>query len=196
MADSRALLDEAVLGLQHAEGLEDVQRITRTAARALADADGATLVLLEGDQCYYADEDAMSPLWKGQRFPAAACISGWAMLHREVAVIPDIRIDERIPQDAYRPTFVRSLAMVPVRIEEPLAAIGAYWATPHRASDRQVALLTQLAECTGEALERFLEPHPEPVLGVRFDLGVVDAVADQLVLADPPTQLAPDGSRG
>src|SRR3712207_7329692 len=46
--------------------------------------------------------DSMSPLWKGQRFPAAACISGWAIIHRETVSIADIRTDERIPQEAYR----------------------------------------------------------------------------------------------
>ena len=35
------------------------------------------------NHCYYADEDAISPLWKGQRFPMSACISGWAMLNRQ-----------------------------------------------------------------------------------------------------------------
>jgi hypothetical protein len=61
--------------------------VVKVAARRLADAQGATFVLLEGDKCYYADEDSISPLWKGQRFPAAHCISGWAMLHRETVVI-------------------------------------------------------------------------------------------------------------
>ena len=42
----------------------------------LVGADGATFVLRDGDCCYYVDEDAISPLWKGQRFPLEACISG------------------------------------------------------------------------------------------------------------------------
>src|SRR5262249_27351111 len=64
----------------HARG---VMEIVRSAARELTGADGATFVLREGDLCYYADEDAIAPLWKGRRFPASACISGWTMLHRE-----------------------------------------------------------------------------------------------------------------
>ena len=47
----------------------DVQAVVRVAARRLTGADGATFVLRDGDSCYYADEDAISPLWKGQRFP-------------------------------------------------------------------------------------------------------------------------------
>jgi GAF domain-containing protein len=88
--------------LEKAERLEDVQQIVRVTTRRLLDAQGATFVLLEDDACYYADEDSISPLWKGQRFPAATCIGGWAMDHRQTVVIPDIRTDPRIPQEAYR----------------------------------------------------------------------------------------------
>jgi hypothetical protein len=41
--------------------------IVRAAARRLTGADGATFVLRGGAQCHYADEDATSPLRKGQR---------------------------------------------------------------------------------------------------------------------------------
>ena len=84
------------------------------------------------------DEDAIEPLWKGQRFPLSACVSGWAMLHRERVVIEDIYADPRVPAAAYRPTFVKSLVMVPIRTLSPVGAIGNYWATHHRASDEQV----------------------------------------------------------
>src|ERR1043165_3508667 len=121
-------LVQVVQELSLARDVAAVQDITRRAARALTGADGATFVLRDGDRCYYADEDAIAPLWKGQRFPMSACISGWAMLHRQPAIIEDIYSDDRIPHDAYRPTFVKSLLMVPVRAEDPVAAIGAYWA--------------------------------------------------------------------
>jgi PAS domain S-box-containing protein len=81
-----------------------------------------------------------------------ACISGWAMIHRETVVIPDIYQDQRIPFDAYRPTFVKSLAMVPVRKENPIAAIGAYWASHHTATARELTLLQALANATSIAL--------------------------------------------
>lgn len=140
--------------LRRADDLRDVQRIVRTAARVLAGADGATFVLRDVDSCFYADEDALSPLWKGQRFPITSCISGWAMLHDEAVVVPDITADDRIPQEAYRPTFVRSLAMIPVGTEKPAAAIGAYWARRHAATKAETAALGQLAAATAEALDR------------------------------------------
>ncbi len=53
-----------------------------------------------------------------------ACISGWSMLHRSRRSSWDIYADARIPADAYRPTFVKSLVMVPIRTESPIGAIG------------------------------------------------------------------------
>lgn len=127
--------------------------VVRVAARELTGADGATFVLREGHQCFYADENAISPLWKGRRFPMEACVSGWSMLHREPAVIEDIYKDARIPADAYRPTFVRSLAMVPIRTLDPIGAIGVYWARRHRPTPDEVKLMQALADTTAVALE-------------------------------------------
>jgi two-component system CheB/CheR fusion protein len=139
--------------LSHARELRDIMSVVRDAARELTGADGATFVLRDGDQCFYAEENAISPLWKGRRFPIQNCISGWTMLHGEPAVIEDIYADPRVPQDAYRPTFVKSLAMVPIRTSSPVGAIGNYWAERHHASEGEVKLLSALADLTSVALE-------------------------------------------
>ena len=152
-----------IRGMQHlvtvvqrlslARNLETVMAIVRRAARELTGADGATFVMRDENRCYYADEDAISPLWKGQRFPLNVCISGWAMLNRQPAVIEDIYADDRIPHDAYRPTFVKSLVMVPIRRVEPIGAIGTYWAGRHRATPEEVSLLQALADSASIAME-------------------------------------------
>lgn len=148
-----ARLLEAVQELSLARSLPEIQRIVRTAARELTGCDGATFVLRDNDMCYYADEDAIAPLWKGKRFPMETCISGWAMLNRDAAVIPDISLDDRIPQAAYRPTFVKSLVMVPIRRLDPVGAIGNYWAHGHTPTQRDVSLLQALADSTSIAME-------------------------------------------
>lgn len=146
-------LVEVAQELSLARDLRAIMKVVRTAARELTAADGATFVLRDGDQCFYADENAISPLWKGRRFPISDCISGWAMLNREAAVIEDIYSDPRIPIDAYRSTFVKSLAMVPIRTAAPVGAIGNYWASRHRATDGEVKLLRALADLTSVALQ-------------------------------------------
>jgi signal transduction histidine kinase len=74
------------------------------------------------------------------------------MIHARPAVVPNIFADSRIQLHVYRPTFVRSLAMVPVRAPEPVAAIGAYWATEHEATTQQLEVLTALADSVSLAL--------------------------------------------
>lgn len=146
-------LVRAIQELSLARTLPDVQRIVRSSARALTGCDGATFVLRDNGKCYYADEDAISPLWKGSRFPMEICISGWAMLNRDAAVIADIYQDSRIPHEAYRPTFVKSLVMVPIRKLDPIGAIGNYWAYQRQPSDQEVSLLQALADATSVAME-------------------------------------------
>jgi signal transduction histidine kinase len=147
------ILLHTVQELSLARDLLSVQHIVRTAARKLTGCDGATFVLRDGPNCHYVDEDAIAPLWKGKRFPLETCISGWAMLNRQPAVIPDIYVDSRIPQDAYRPTFVKSLVMVPIRRLNPIGAIGNYWAKPRQPCDDDVRLLQALADSTSIALQ-------------------------------------------
>ena len=58
--------------LSQARSLEAIQAIVRRAARELTHAEGATFVLRDGNLCYYADEDAISPLMHalmGKRWP-------------------------------------------------------------------------------------------------------------------------------
>jgi K+-sensing histidine kinase KdpD len=146
-------LIQVVQELSLARDMETVTAIVRTAARKLTGADGATFVLRDIDKCYYADEDAISPLWKGRRFPLKTCISGWAMLNRKAVAIEDIYADDRIPHDAYRPTFVKSLAMVPIRAVDPIGAIGNYWANHHLPTDSEIRLLQSLADITAVTIE-------------------------------------------
>jgi signal transduction histidine kinase len=139
--------------LSLARDVATAMALVRHAARALTGADGASFVLREGDWCYYADEEAIGPLWKGQRFPMTACISGWVMVHRLPAVIGDIYADARIPVAAYAPTFVKSLVMVPIRTAAPLGALGVYWAQRHRATPGEVKVLQALADSTSIAFD-------------------------------------------
>jgi diguanylate cyclase (GGDEF)-like protein len=153
-AETLTTLATAIDELAYARTLTDVQHLAHSAARRLADADGATLILRDGGECCYVDEDAIEPLWKGSRFPLENCISGWAMLNGEPAVVEDVYDDPRIPLDLYRPTFVRSLLVVPIGAREPLGAIGMFWARRHRASDELVAAARALAASAAVALER------------------------------------------
>lgn len=147
------LLVETVQQISGAKSMQEIIDPVKRAARLATGADGVSFVLREGDQCFYADEDAVSPLWKGLRFPMTACISGWAMLNRSGVAVPDIRLDSRIPQDAYRPTFVRSLVMMPIRRAAPIGALGVYWSKTYEATAAEIRWLQALADATSTAID-------------------------------------------
>lgn len=152
-SDQLKVIVETVQQLSLAQNLEKIMTVIRSAARKVTGADGATFVLKDRDLCFYADEDAIAPLWKGQRFPMSACISGWTMINKKTACIPDIYYDTRIPIDAYRPTFVKSLLMVPIRTSDPIGAIGNYWAKQHSPSADEIQILQAMADITSVSIE-------------------------------------------
>lgn len=143
----------AVERLAGARSIDDVVGTLRATARSIVGADGICVVLRDRGKCYYADEDAIAPLWKGGRFPMETCISGWAMLNDRTAVIPDVFVDDRIPHAIYRDTFVKALVMTPIGQGEPLAALGAYWAHNFQPSSEIVETLETLARAAATALD-------------------------------------------
>ena len=145
-------------------------------------ADGIAIVLKDGEHCFYVAEDSISPLWHGQRFAADDCISGWAMRHRETVSINDVRGDPRVPQEAYAPTFVRSLVMAPIGTPEPVAALGAYCseAIEHdQATIERVESLARLATIAIENVDLALARDRAAALGTPqariLELAVVEA---------------------
>lgn len=148
-----SLLSRALATIARARSVDEAVDTIRNSARSLIGCEGIAVILSDGDLCHYVEEDGIGPLWKGQKFPAVACVSGWSMINRKTAVIPDILKDDRIPQELYADTFVRALAMVPVRVEQPIAAIGAYWSQPYSPAEWEIEILEALAEATAAAFE-------------------------------------------
>jgi PAS domain S-box-containing protein len=139
--------------LARAASVDEVVSVLRDTARATVGAEGVAVIIENEGRCAYVAEDAVSPLWQGQSFPADHCISGWSMRHRETVAIRDVRLDPRIPQDAYAPTFVRSLVMVPIGRPVPIAALGAYWSDVSDHDPDTIKRLESLARLATIAIE-------------------------------------------
>jgi GAF domain-containing protein len=150
---SMEFLLHVIQQLSMARNLATVQTLVRNAARRLTGCDGSTFVLRDGDKCHYVDEDAIAPLWKGQRFPMENCVSGWCMRNRAPAVVTDVMTDDRIPRMLYQHTFIKSMLMVPIRTCAPIGAIGNYWAHPHVPTLEEIQLLQALADAVSVTLE-------------------------------------------
>jgi two-component system sensor histidine kinase/response regulator len=142
----------AVEGIAGVRDLAGLAGIVCAAARRLTGADGACLVLRDGETCRYVGEDAIGPLWAGRRFPLDASAAGWVIRHAAPLTLDDVADDPRVPPDLYEGTFVRGLCVVPVGRTQPLGAIGCYWAEPHRTRDEAVDLAQALADATAVGL--------------------------------------------
>ena len=151
------LMSAATRRLGEAGTLDGVLEILRMSARAILQSDGVAVVRREDELVHYVGEDAIAPLWSGQRFPIATCISGIAMLERRMIVIPDIRLDPRVPLNAYLSTFVASMAMAPIGHGDPVAAIGAYWRSTAPIEEDALTLLDMLAKGASAQLERIAD---------------------------------------
>ncbi|QDZ07661.1 GAF domain-containing protein [Sphingomonas panacisoli] len=151
------LLSAATNRLSEAASLDGILEILRISARAILQSDGVAVVRREDDLVHYVGEDAIAPLWSGQRFPIETCISGIAMVEREMIVIPDIRLDPRVPHNAYLSTFVASMAMAPIGHGNPVAAIGAYWRSTAPIEEDALTLLDMLAKGASAQLERIAD---------------------------------------
>ena len=162
-------LAEVVEHLLECKTFVEISGYITQVVRDLIGADGVTFVLRDGELCFYADESAIAPLWKGKRFPLEACISGWSMLNRQTVIIGDIYSDPRIPHDAYRPTFVKSLCMVPIRVVKPLGALGAYWKTEHLATGDEVLTLQIIANSAAVAMQNVILAKSVEEQSERFD---------------------------
>ncbi|MFO1091348.1 MAG: HWE histidine kinase domain-containing protein [Hyphomicrobiales bacterium] len=180
-------LVDAVERLADAKAFDEIITVVRDAAHSMSGADGVTLIVREGDCCHYLEEKSIAPLWKGRRFPMHACVSGWCMTNRQSAVVPDIYADERIPHDVYRPTYVKSLVVVPVGTANPVGAIGAYWAKRKMPRPSTVRNLELLARAAATAL---VSASRQEALGNRIDeLGVLYAFTDRLYRAETSSEI-------
>lgn len=141
-----------IVQLSKCKDLAAIIECIKPATRKLAQADGVTFILTQDDHCLYLDEDAIAPMWKGQTFPDSNCIAGWAINHKQNVSIYDVAKDERILQDVYEGTFVKSLLIVPVG-DEPTAAIGVYWSEYFSPSQEIIEKLQALASSVCVTME-------------------------------------------
>ena len=150
-------LDEANRRLAASVTVDDVVVALTALARASLGADGVTLVERIGDDVAYVSEDAISPLWRGSRFPMRGCVSGMALLAGAPIVMADIRQDPRVPLHLYLSTFVRSMVMTPL---DTRYAMGVYWREAQPVPPTMLERIADIAAAAGAALARIGSAGP------------------------------------
>ncbi|MFO7575348.1 MAG: ATP-binding protein [Bacteroidales bacterium] len=147
------LIISAIHSIATTYSMESIMHTAHTTARQIMNAEGSSFILREAEYCHYAGESALGPSFKGKKIPLKECICGWAIRNRQQVVIEDIYSDERISAELYSQTFVRSLAVAPIRQDDPLGAIGVYWDRHYIPSPVELQLLQTLADATAKAVE-------------------------------------------
>jgi diguanylate cyclase (GGDEF)-like protein len=147
------ILISAIQDLARVPKLAEIEALVPSAARRMTDASAATVVMREGETADYVAEDSIAPLLKDSQLPLDRDIAGWAILHRAQVAIEDVFADERVDREPFAASFVKSLAIVPIRAHDPLGALCVYWAHAHRATEAELSLLHSLADATSVALD-------------------------------------------
>lgn len=148
-------LAAALAAIAASRDRDEVMEVVRTSVRQLTGADGASLVLRDGEQFHYASEDCpRGSLWDGQDLATLGCVSRWAIEENETVIVEDVHQDSRIPPQFHKPDLVRSLIIVPLGSDHPFAVVGAYWSQLHRPDNEEVAVLKVLTRAAWDVLER------------------------------------------
>ena len=70
----------------------------------------------------------------------------------DTAIIPDVRQDWRIGASLHADGFVRTLVVVPVRQDDPIGSLGAYWTQARQIGEEDVVALQAVADAAALAI--------------------------------------------
>lgn len=146
-------LIESIKELSSTHDIESVYRIVTASAKKLTGSEGAKIILREKNECLYAEEEGIGPMWKGKRFPTEKCLCGTVMRNKKPVVIKDVYSDDRINIEDYQTTSIKSVALVPINTNDPLGAIGVYWSKTYEPSEIEIQLLETLADAASRGIE-------------------------------------------
>lgn len=147
------LIALAMAGMANAGTRDEVFEVVIAMGRSILRSDGVSIALKSGGACRLFAEDSIAPLWASNAPAIDDCIEGWSMVSDQMVIVPAINADRRVSPDQFSDRFVQSLMIAPVRVREPIAAIGAYWATKHIPTSTEIDLLSALAAAASAALE-------------------------------------------
>lgn len=185
------LLLSVLSDVSHIKVYDDVTTTLKNATKKLINCDASSIILKDGDQCHYIDEDSAQPLWKGMKFPLDDCISGWAIKNESTAVVPDIYDDARVPSNLYKHTLIKSMLVSPLKNQHVHGAISVYWTVPHQPSPTEIHILETLANVSSLVFDYFIlqSKLDKTVESKTFDLNTVNQKLVDLAIQDDLTSL-------
>jgi diguanylate cyclase (GGDEF)-like protein len=149
-----------ISNVSRVDNFPELQTLLKKAAKQLTASDATSLILRQGEKCFYLDEESAKPLWKGMSFPLSSCISGWSILNAETVAIEDIFKDERVPIALYQDKNIQSLLVVPIGKSKVIGVISVYWNDMHTPSQSEIMQLEALAGVSSLVFE-LMKNHSE-----------------------------------
>lgn len=152
-AEHALMVFETLDRLSSARTMPVAVAILKDAARKLAAADMATVMLRDGAYVQAVGEDSGGPFAEDRLFPLDSCLDGWVILNGKYAVVEDFRNDPRQSSAALPNAPVASAAVFPLRSADPIGTLGVYWTEPHRPDPCLLSALQILANASASVIE-------------------------------------------
>lgn len=173
------------------DNFSDFQGFLKKAAKRLTASDATSVIMRQGEECRYVDEESDRPLWKGMSFPLSSCISGWSILHAQTVAVENIFKDERVPAALYQDKHIQSLLVVPIHNGNVIGAISAYWNQRHMPSHSEIMQLEALASLSSLVFETIKsQSELEEIIGKRTaELKIANQRLEDLAIHDELTGL-------
>jgi diguanylate cyclase (GGDEF)-like protein/PAS domain S-box-containing protein len=150
--EARIVFDvlDRLSSIRNAQGVVDT---LKSAARTLAGADDALVMLRDGASVHYVNEEGSRNPGERRRLPLESCVSGWVILNRQWAVVEDIASDGRNFRTARPGGSMKSLAAFPIRSADPVGALEVYWKDCGSPDPAVLNTLQTLANAAAIAIE-------------------------------------------
>jgi diguanylate cyclase (GGDEF)-like protein len=151
--DEARIVFDVLDRLSNVRSAHGVVDILRSAARTLAGADDASVMLRDGASVQYVNREAPPNAVEWRRLPLESCIGGWVILNRQWMVVADIANDCRMFTTARPGGAMKSLAAFPIRSADPVGALEVYWTNCGTPDPAVLNTLQTLANAAAIALE-------------------------------------------
>lgn len=141
--------------LANAKSQQELTALATAAARSILDADGATLTVREGEDCYVAGADGVTMECVGHRLKVSECGCGLVLLTGKPLIVADLHSDNRPHFDWLRDQPQKAFAIIPIGQGPVVGTLAAYWNRVHQVEPCELNVLTALASAACTSMENF-----------------------------------------
>ncbi|WP_101698244.1 HD domain-containing phosphohydrolase [Clostridium minihomine] len=153
VTESIDYLIKIVQQLSATHDLPGVMKLVCHSACTLTGCRRAAFLLLGGESCHCATDQSVPVLCRRMCSSIDTLVGELVLKERQPILISNMENDSRIPSKLSKNTFLKSLAMLPIRPQDPIGIIGCYWTEPHSPTREQMRVLQALADTAAISID-------------------------------------------